>query len=1604
VDLLIVSGDLTHRHSAEGYEFAADFLGRLADALSLDPKRVLIVPGNHDLDRKQASLLRVTHEELGASLADKDARTLLELPLSAFKGCVDRLGAVGSLLTGAFHDIAGLPVRASLLNTCWLCRARRRTTETLSVSTEPWHRPVPDTERLSLVVMHHSPAWLMPSTVDEVQSFLLRHADLVFCGHDHNESTYRISEEGRSFWLVAGGQSEDTSEADYHRVLLSTVHPDWSFELRRLLRDPQRDGVEAWGFHSSVDHHEIQRRRPPASLDHSPSPGGATFAALREHWEQEFEFDSLAGLTDGSEKRPLRLLYRRLSLATHAPNESHHSEATLWQRLHAILQPGTLAEIATSFHVRAKALTPDTLDAVIEEQESSPSDLTLSGHPQRDRELVLEKVLATQIETAMVAARRDLESILAGGSDDLEAWTRVLGAILESSEFTLHAVNNLLTDLQDRATAGDPPSRGTSYSWLLPMLHALSADRHPEATEATLLDLIRTRAGQSEFSSIHGDEVTWLTAAHVGDFARLREILSGYFRPASYHEAAQTLRASPREPEVEKDLRRDAAIATQDQRNQPISQPSRFLQSESPSDAPLRKAQRIVDQYGKRLSQASSLAGVDATQLLTILLKDPNEVPPKSRDVLWRVLRTSLDVASSPLPPVESIWSVSTSWVASAVERSPALSVALALYWRAHPEPDEASHPVQALAKLHGESVLADPPPNLRCETPADLLRLIPEGLAVRIQKRILGHRAIEILRRQKKEDLRIEEQARPLLLEAFRKTMRDVVAGETLGFDEVRAIKGHFAILGSPGSGKTTLLRHLCLTCSEDEIPLFVPLRLWNHHSHLESCIHAACRQAGVDPGALEEVASEPPPPRLLLLLDGLDEVRELNASKRQQLDQLPDRFPHAQIILSSRSGVLQWLPSAHRFARYSLSRLSREDVRAYVRTWFGESKAFDVWKQLSNEPLLLDSLRTPFVLRMFCTLREGEEESSHWQSRTEMYRSVTDYLLDTRDRARRDEDPGLTPRFALHQKRQALASIARRMFEAGDLMVDLSQIEQILESDRALAVDQPLDLVTEVVQRSQLFLRVEGAYFDFAHWTVREYFAAVGWSLDRSWLDWTREEDAARLAYESVPRFIIGHDPSLWETVLTRLGRALKDNPLAALMKADAALEVFAQLEGDQQSGLYSDFLEEACAQPLIDLEQASAVALHMFHLAGNAGDLARGTSAFLERSAKDGGALGKDRIARLLTICSSIRHPLVVAGVCELFAIDDPTIDYGTRMCLAKLGPGIAGEAARGRIANGDFAQLRTCLLISSDWTDFFRADMHSWLRGERAPSGSKGPAEQLVRIRHLDFDLEGLVGAHDAKLVVAHEIERFLACDARSTTAESATEGIPEGLERLRSLVEWEKLKSGIVNSALEKKQGLVRLRALPDVVELVAGMKRVDISVPEPGDLAHAGSPPPALILAALADAADAMAVKLVLEAPESVAGARAKKLMIQRFEENVPSDVTSICAQIVDDLWCDANREQLREKALGPIKAKRADFVRKYFGIGQVYWESAEQVVSQIVERPRSLEWVNLQHRFGGIMSDIQTQREKRGFSASPEWNVVGEEAYLLLRESGAAE
>lgn len=256
IDALVVTGDVAYSgagRSADEYAKAAEWLGRVAAAVEVDPSRILVVPGNHDVnwgvdeDPGVADVMRRSRDEgvaIDTLLAAPQDRKLLAKRMGAYLdfaaafGPFARSGAPAAPEARLYYSHTvegrgGLKVRFVGLNTALLAGkddkgklavGKEQIAEALCVST------LADGE-LVVVLTHHPlhSGWLKDE--EATLRSVAANAHVHLSGHVHNAKSLLVSTgTGRRLAQVVAGATHMDAMSDesrpYHGYNIGSVVRD----------------------------------------------------------------------------------------------------------------------------------------------------------------------------------------------------------------------------------------------------------------------------------------------------------------------------------------------------------------------------------------------------------------------------------------------------------------------------------------------------------------------------------------------------------------------------------------------------------------------------------------------------------------------------------------------------------------------------------------------------------------------------------------------------------------------------------------------------------------------------------------------------------------------------------------------------------------------------------------------------------------------------------------------------------------------------------------------------------------------------------------------------------------------------------------------------------------------------------------------------------------------------------------------------------------------------------------------------------------------------------------------------------------------------------
>ena len=202
VDFVLLTGDVAGKGRAKDYELTAPLLRQFLDQVGIeDSSRLVVVPGNHDVDR--ASIEDYEEEGLRAVVttpeqADSKWRKATNLP-----GIMRRQDPFrafwaqnGFTAESRMFDLDGTRIGFCALNSAWRSAADddRDHLFMSRAQIDDAIKAVDDCD-FRIALMHHPIEWLHESEQDDVRVLLQQNVHVICHGHRHSKRAYSFSSE-----------------------------------------------------------------------------------------------------------------------------------------------------------------------------------------------------------------------------------------------------------------------------------------------------------------------------------------------------------------------------------------------------------------------------------------------------------------------------------------------------------------------------------------------------------------------------------------------------------------------------------------------------------------------------------------------------------------------------------------------------------------------------------------------------------------------------------------------------------------------------------------------------------------------------------------------------------------------------------------------------------------------------------------------------------------------------------------------------------------------------------------------------------------------------------------------------------------------------------------------------------------------------------------------------------------------------------------------------------------------------------------------------------------------------------------------------------------
>jgi predicted NACHT family NTPase len=317
--------------------------------------------------------------------------------------------------------------------------------------------------------------------------------------------------------------------------------------------------------------------------------------------------------------------------------------------------------------------------------------------------------------------------------------------------------------------------------------------------------------------------------------------------------------------------------------------------------------------------------------------------------------------------------------------------------------------------------------------------------------------------------------------------------------------------ILGKPGAGKTTFLKHLAVQCisgifQDHCVPVFITLKEFAEtegQPKLTEYIHqtvTTCLGGVQNNVLLQEIFDAG---RALILLDGLDEVREMDTSRILfQIKEFSEKHHGNQYVMTCRIAAREY--TFEQFTEVEVADFDKEQIADFSKKWFCAKKdAVKVktfLQTLKVNPSIEELATRPLLLTLLCLA--FEDSGDFPSNRSELYAAGVDILLKKWDVKRNIERDQVYKKLSLKRKEDMLSQIAWNTFASGNYFFKQKDLEQQIRDfienvTGASTNEQELELDSEAILKSieaqhGLFVERARGIYSFSHLTFHEYFAA--------------------------------------------------------------------------------------------------------------------------------------------------------------------------------------------------------------------------------------------------------------------------------------------------------------------------------------------------------------------------------------------------------------------------------------------------------------------------------------------------------------------------------
>jgi predicted MPP superfamily phosphohydrolase len=250
IDFIAFSGDIAFSGKSGEYKSAKrELFEPILNVCKLKSDRLIIVPGNHDLNRTEFKMLPPdlcsplkNNRDVQEWLTNKRALLRVIEPFFEFKKFVSKF-------TGQKHpefanilqlEMDGKEVALLGLNSAWMCGRRINSDKeiddygTLLIGEPQVYEALEKASSayIKIAIFHHPFEWMAQFDRNRVESRLMNECDLILCGHQHDPDVKLLIGPLRNCAIIPAGSCYNRREPEGARYINAYNFAHFNFDTR----------------------------------------------------------------------------------------------------------------------------------------------------------------------------------------------------------------------------------------------------------------------------------------------------------------------------------------------------------------------------------------------------------------------------------------------------------------------------------------------------------------------------------------------------------------------------------------------------------------------------------------------------------------------------------------------------------------------------------------------------------------------------------------------------------------------------------------------------------------------------------------------------------------------------------------------------------------------------------------------------------------------------------------------------------------------------------------------------------------------------------------------------------------------------------------------------------------------------------------------------------------------------------------------------------------------------------------------------------------------------------------------------------------------------